>query len=560
MFNSIRWSLQLWHAGLLSLVLAGFGTASYYGIAQARYQEVDAELERLVQLLAVGLRPMPPSRGLHPMPPSRGLHPWPPERGEMSWPAPPGVIPPPRMPWPGGGPPKWWPGPRGGPPEPVDLDVPTALAQRFGDGEEGTLYFVVWFANRGMVKSSRPTDDVPDPGPPAHDDEVAESPPRAEEPGKSSPAESGGDGRGATGPASPPGFMFLPPAPEAPRIRRRGDLREAYVYGPFGTCVLVGKSIVKDRAELRRMAWLMSATGAGVLVVGLAGGWLLSLRAIRPIRAITAAAQEISASNLSRRIDMDETQSELGTLAAVLNDAFARLEAAFEQQIRFTADASHELRTPLAVIHTHAQLALSRERSAEEYRKTIETCLRGSSRMKSLVDSLLILAKADAGRLSLERSCFDLRDVADECIAMVAPLAEEKGVSVDVDLQSVELTADASRIAQVVTNLLTNAIRYNRAGGSVRVSIVAGGEEVALAIADTGFGIPAEHQPHLFERFYRVDAARSREDGGSGLGLAICRSIVEAHGGTISFQSEAGVGTTFTIRLPRRRPAERLGE
>jgi len=262
------------------------------------------------------------------------------------------------------------------------------------------------------------------------------------------------------------------------------------------------------------------------------------------------AAQQISASNLSRRIDARGTQSELGTLAAVLNDTVARLEAAFQRQVRFTADASHELRTPLAVIHTNVQLALSRERSAAEYRKMLETCLRASNRMKNLVDSLLMLARTDAGQLVLQCSTSDLHNVVAECIAMVAPLAEEKRVTVESDLHSVCVSADSSQIAQVVINLLTNAIRYNREGGRVQVSATTICQHAVLVIADTGVGIPPEGLPHVFERFYRADAARSRDDGGSGLGLAICKTIVEAHGGTIVAHSAAGGGATFTVRLP----------
>jgi heavy metal sensor kinase len=422
-----------------------------------------------------------------------------------------------------------------------DIEISAPLVHRFGDGEEGTAYYVIYRPDGGVLKTSRPGTDVPDPGP---------LPP-------------------ATAPAA--GGMaafaaFVAPAPEPPKVRQRGDLREAYVHGPFGMRWLVGRSIARERAELRRLAWLLAGIGAGVLVVGLGGGWFLSARVVRPIRTITAAAKEISASNLSRRIDAADTRSELGSLAAVLNDTFARLEAAFQQQVRFTADASHELRTPLAVIHTHAQLALTRDRPAEDYRRTIETCLRASKRMKGLVDSLLLLARADAGRLTLDRQPFDLSDVVGECAALVATLAAEKAVTVETDLAAVELTADPGRVGQVATNLLTNAIRYNKEGGSVRVTVAADGADAVLTVADTGIGIPAESQAHVFERFYRADESRTREPGGppgngagangaaaggSGLGLAICKSVVEAHGGSITFRSEPGAGTTFTVRLPR---------
>jgi len=170
--------------------------------------------------------------------------------------------------------------------------------------------------------------------------------------------------------------------------------------------------------------------------------------------------------------------------------------------------------------------------------------------MKDLVDSLLLLAGADAGRLTLNRQHADLREAVENSIAMVAPLAEAKGVTIETDLHPTALSADMSRITQVITKLLTNAIRYNHREGRVHVSLDTDGPHAVLVISDTGLGIPIESQPHIFERFYRVDKARSREEGGSGLGLAICKTVVEAHGGTITFRSDTGQGTTFEVRLP----------
>jgi heavy metal sensor kinase len=533
MLKSIRWSLQLWHAGLLAVVLAGFGTSSYIGISRAHYQEVDAELERTVQLL---------TRGLH-LPP-------PPE----DWFA--GSTPhhEPYGPWGireecfAGSTPHHEPhGPWDMQPEIGEVEISSSLAQRFGDGPAGTFYYVIWNSARSVLKTSRPGIEVPYPESALPAGDVV--PPASTKDATAKTAKSA-----TVTEMPPPGPHPHLPWLESPKVRQRDEFCEAFVPGPFGTRLLVGRSIRPDQAALRRLALLLTVIGAVVLVIGLAGGWMLSLRAVRPILAITMAAQEISVSNLSRRIDASGTQSELGTLAAVLNDAFARLEAAFQRQVRFTADASHELRTPLAVIHTNVQLALSRERSAEEYRKTLETCLRASNRMKNLVDSLLLLARADAGRLVLQRSTTDVGNVVAECIAMVVPLAEQKRVSVESDLQSVQVSVDSSRIAQVVINLLTNAIRYNREGGRVQVSAATNCQHAVLVIADTGIGIAPEGLPHVFERFYRANPARSRDDGGSGLGLAICKTIVEAHGGTIAAHSAAGSGATFTVRLPLAEP------
>ena len=329
-----------------------------------------------------------------------------------------------------------------------------------------------------------------------------------------------------------------------------GMLREVIVPGPFDSKVLVGRSVARERKELRKQAWLFVFVGAGVMVIGLAGGWLLSTRAIRPISAITQTARAISATDLSRRIDLTETQSELGALAQTLNQTFERLDTAFQRQIQFTADASHELRTPLTVIHSHAELALAKPRTAEEYRHTLEACLRASRRMKSLVESLLVLARADARKLELNPASFDLKSAAEECLHMIGPMAQEARILVESDLSSVQIIADRTRISQVMTNLLSNAIRYNRPGGRAKLSVARQDSEAVITICDTGVGIGEEDQRHVFERFFRADKARSREVGGSGLGLAICRSIVEAHGGTIGFRSGVGKGTTFTVSLP----------
>jgi heavy metal sensor kinase len=540
MLKSIRWSLQLWHAGLLAVVLAGFGISSYIGITRAHYQEVDAELERTVQLLAGGLHFPPPSGPWGPPPPEEwGAGATPRHEPHGPW----GM----QEDWGAGTTPRHEPhGPWGMQPEIGEVEISASLARRFGDGPAGTFYYVIWNSARSVLKTSRPGIEVPYPESALPAGNVARPTSTQDATPKTA--------KGAA--AETPSLGPHPHLPwlESPKIRQRDEFREAFAHGPFGMRLLVGRSVRPDQAALRRLALLLSVIGAVVLVIGLAGGWILSRRAVHPILAITMAAQEISASNLSRRIDPSGTQSELGTLAVVLNDAFARLEAAFQRQVRFTADASHELRTPLAVIHTNVQLALSRERSAEEYRKTLDTCLRASNRMKSLVDSLLMLARADVGRLVLQRSTSDLRNVVAECVAMVAPLAEEKRVTVESDLQSVRMSADSSRIAQVVTNLLTNAIRYNYEGGRVQVSAATICQYAVLVITDTGVGIPPEGLPHVFERFYRANAARSRDDGGSGLGLAICKTIVEAHGGTIVAHSAVGGGATFTVRLPLAEP------
>jgi heavy metal sensor kinase len=336
-----------------------------------------------------------------------------------------------------------------------------------------------------------------------------------------------------------------------PCLSQHGEYRQAVVLGPHASVVLVGRSVAGELARLHAFAWQLAGVGVVVLVIGLAGGWLVSARILRPLAAISATASAISATNLSDRIDVAEVDRELAELAGVLNAMFDRLKAAFERQSRFTADASHELRTPLAILRSHAELALSRPRTEAEYRQTIEACLRASGRMTGLVEGLLSLARADAGKLDLRREHVDLKGAVEDSIAQLDPLLQAKGLSLAARLEPAAVLGDAPRLVQVVTNLLSNAIQYNHPGGEILVQLQATNKEVLLSVKDSGCGIPKDDWPHLFERFYRVDKARSRASGGNGLGLAICKSIVEAHAGMIGFETELGRGSTFRVRLPR---------
>jgi heavy metal sensor kinase len=271
---------------------------------------------------------------------------------------------------------------------------------------------------------------------------------------------------------------------------------------------------------------------------------------LRPIAEISRAAQEIAAGDLANRINATETESELGQLATVLNSTFARLDAAFAQQKQFTSDAAHELRTPVSVILTQTQSTLNKERSAAEYRETLEACQRAAQRMKRLIESLLQLARLDAGQENLKREALDLAHIASDCIELVRPLAEARRMTLHTDFQRAACRGDGDRLALVVTNLLTNAIHYGSEGGAVRIATRNGKDSVMLSVADNGPGIATEHLPHLFERFYRADAARTSAQGRNGLGLAISKGIVEAHGGALEVSSAPGEGATFTMRLP----------
>ena len=332
---------------------------------------------------------------------------------------------------------------------------------------------------------------------------------------------------------------------QSPRMRTRGTMRELYQFTPPGECVLVGRSIAAELSNAGRLALWLLGLGSAVLALGLVGGWWLATRAIRPIHNISSAAAKIATGDLSHRISTDETENELGQLATVLNSTFARLEASFERQRQFTSDASHELRTPIAVILSQTQTILARERKPDEYRDTLEACQRAAQRMRALTESLLTLARLDDSReLSLDQNC-DFAQIATTSLELIGPLAIKRGIQLHSDFTAATCLGDADRLGQIVVNLLTNAIYYNHDGGEVKIETANQGDSATLTVWNTGPGIPAEDLPHIFERFYRADKARTRADKHSGLGLSIVSAIVQAHGGSIRADS-----TTIVVNLP----------
>lgn len=333
-------------------------------------------------------------------------------------------------------------------------------------------------------------------------------------------------------------------------LRTRGPNREFVQFVPTGRCVLVGTSLVPSTKELHKLGAVLALIGFGIVVTGFTVGWWLATRALRPIAEIGQAAQEIAAGDLTRRINPSETESELGQLTTVLNSTFARLETAFAQQQQFTSDAAHELRTPVSVILTQVQSTLNKERSGAEYRETLEACQRAALRMKRLIESLLELARFDAGQEQLKRVSFELAAKTRECADMLQPLAAERRVKLVLELTETSCVGDPERLSQVIINLLTNAVTYNKPDGEVRVTTALRDGSAILTVADTGIGIAPEDAPQVFTRFYRADKSRTGSAGNAGLGLAICKSIVTAHGGTLDFTSEPGRGATFTLRLP----------
>lgn len=336
--------------------------------------------------------------------------------------------------------------------------------------------------------------------------------------------------------------------PGPPVFRSRDTFRECFHDTPDGESVLVGRDISDEIAGIRRTAWLLALAGGAVLGLGLAGGWWVAARALRPISEISATSKKISAGDLGQRIRPADSESELGLLARDLNHTFERLQGAFERQARFTADASHELRTPVSVVLAQTQSALTRERPAGEYREYLEACQRAAGRMRGIIEDLLTLARLDsAGSKPIAESC-DLDRIVRETVELLAPVAAE--CDIRLDISPARCIGDSGQLARAVSNLISNAIQYNRPGGSVRITLGSGADGVTLSVSDTGQGIPPEDLPHVFERFYRADKSRSSAKGHSGLGLAITKAIIDAHGGTIRVVSEPGRGSTFTVSLP----------
>jgi len=289
------------------------------------------------------------------------------------------------------------------------------------------------------------------------------------------------------------------------------------------------------------------------LTLGIAslGGIFLAGRALAPIDRITRTARRITAEDLSQRLNLRLADDEVGRLARTFDEMIARLEDAFQRQRQFTADASHELRTPLTAIKGQTEVALSRERSAEAYREVLAVVNDEVDRLIRLVASLLTMARADAGQIAIVKERVDLGDLAAGVAEQVAPLAEERGVQVEVPPgPATSINADEGLILQLLLNLVDNAVKYTGRGGRVTLGWASRDGYMELWVRDTGAGIPPEHLPRIFDRFYRADTARSRAEGGTGLGLSICRWIAEAHGGSISAESAPGSGSTFTVRLP----------
>ena len=348
--------------------------------------------------------------------------------------------------------------------------------------------------------------------------------------------------------AGTPSFAMVNVADRRFRVLSTPILRSQRVVG----ILQVGEALDTQDQTLERLLVILLTAVPLTLVVASWGGLFLARRALAPIDRLTRAAQAISAQDLSRRLGPPARNDELGQLSATFDGMIARLEHAFRQQHQFTADASHELRTPLTAIRGQIEVALSEDGSVATYRAVLQGLLAQTERLGRLVAGLLTLARADAAALPLQREVFDLADLVGDVAAQLQPLAAERGLRLDAQARAgASVLGDEDRLLQVLLNLVDNALNYTPAGGLVTLTCGATGATVLVTVCDTGMGIAPEHLPYIFERFYRVDTARSRARGGAGLGLAITRTLVEAHGGSIAVQSQIGQGTCFTLRLPQ---------
>ena len=307
-----------------------------------------------------------------------------------------------------------------------------------------------------------------------------------------------------------------------------------------------------DQAQ-DRFRLLLQRTLPVLIVLATILGYWLSGRALRPIKEIIATARGIGVRSLSVRLPAPKSRDELRLLTETLNQMLERIESSVKRIRQFTADASHDLRTPLAVIRSTAELALRRPRTDAQYRKALECNLMTSVETSYLIENLLMLARADSGAAGLEFRKIDLLPRLQKAVEETAILAACKNIQIDSTIRSspMMVSADGVALDRVFRIVLENAVKYTPSGGQIGVVGRSNGQNSAeVEVRDTGIGIEEKDLPHIFERFYRADGARSRETGGSGLGLAIARTFMDMHGGTIEALSSPGAGSVFVIRLP----------
>ena len=333
-------------------------------------------------------------------------------------------------------------------------------------------------------------------------------------------------------------------------------IRSGVVYGeahgpPF--YVAIGMPLAQNSRVLREFTLANLAIIPGALILGSFLGWIMAGRALTPVLEVAQAAQRISGSNLSLRIPTRRAGDELDYLILTFNRMIERLEASFQQMRQFSTDVSHELRTPITAIRGQLEVALFTAKTTDQYREAMFNALQDIDRLSQIVRALLLLSQAESGQLALQKASLDLCEIVRELVEQFQIPAEEAGVRLAADLTG-PCYADVDRvqIERMITNLLSNALKFTPGGGEVRMSVRRFDHTIELTVADTGKGIPTESLPHIFDRFYRVPGSGTAPspEQGLGLGLSFVAWIVKAHKGKIEVDSAPGKGTIFTIKLP----------
>jgi len=330
--------------------------------------------------------------------------------------------------------------------------------------------------------------------------------------------------------------------------------------------VQIASSLEGVEDALNKLFLILIISVPSTLILASLGGQFLAHKALKPVDDITQTARMITSKNLNRRINPPKVKDEISRLIETFNEMISRLDQSFQQMKQFSSDASHELKTPLTILKGEVEVMLRKERTSHEYQQTLKSNLEEINRMSQIVEDLLTLSKADTGEIGLNKEDINLTEILNEVVAQMNRLASSKKLDLSSSNhdENIHLFGDALRLRELFINLIENGIKYTEEGGSIRIFLQKvssarnqsgwlereKGELVKIIVSDTGIGIAQEDQERIFDRFFRVDKARSREQGGSGLGLSICKWIVEAHQGDIEVESELGKGSSFIVRLP----------
>ena len=332
--------------------------------------------------------------------------------------------------------------------------------------------------------------------------------------------------------------------------------------------VQIASSLEGVEDALNKLFLILIISVPSTLILASLGGQFLAHKALKPVDNITQTARMITSQNLNQRIHPPKVKDEISRLIETFNEMISRLDQSFRQMKQFSSDASHELKTPLTILKGEVEVMLRKERTSQEYEQTLRSNLEEINRMSQIVEDLLNLSKADTGEIRLNKEDVNLTEILNEVVVQMERLAKTKKLHLSATNhhQDIHIFGDALRLRELFINLIENGIKYTEEGGSIHIILqkeypppVTGqpdwverekGQFVKIIVSDTGIGIAKEDQERIFNRFFRVDKARSREQGGSGLGLSICKWIVEAHQGEIGVESELAKGSSFIVRLP----------